>query len=518
MVMDDLLQEELRGTTPTVTQYLDDTLLFTVTFEEHLVVLETVLTKVESIDLKLCPSKCFFGADETEHLGHPIAHNLLLPAPQKVRAIRDWIEPINVAEVSSFLGLAGYYRHFIHDFAMIAKPLHGLTREHATFTWGGHEKLSMELLKDALCQTQGLTRPDFNKPFLLDTDYSRIGIGATLSQVNDANEERPIAFASRALHGAEANYSTTDGELLALLWAITIGFRSYLHDGPTFVARVDHNPLVWLHQQVNLQGRLARWHIRLMEFNSTVEHRACRAHSNVDPLSRNPVATLPWEIEAGELDDFPESAASEFQTQDPPAHPTMRMASLVNEDVDSSEGIGNGAVTNAKPLTPEGETSQHSATPVDCQAKHAKGAPSCDKDSDFTQNASSRGAGSKGRSTHDPWHANGAPLVTSAHSPLGAMEKSQTRSRRNPRNIDIPPYLRHSWSWDTRMKFKKACLRGETFQHSRPRPEPAQRAGVGVQNVGKGRGIPPTYAQRQPALSLPRRGARPLLGPLRGAD
>jgi hypothetical protein len=97
------------------------------------------------------------------------------------------------------------------------------------------------------------------------------------------------------------------------------------------------------------------------------------------------------------------------------------------------------------------------------QAKHAKGAPSCDKDADFTQNASSRGAGSKGRSTHDPWDANGAPLVTSAHSPLGAMEKSQTRSRRNPRNMDIPLYSRHSWSWDTWRKSKKACSRGEDF-------------------------------------------------------
>jgi hypothetical protein len=153
--------------------------------------------------------------------------------------------------------------------------------------------------------------------------------------------------ASRALHGAEANYSTINGELLALVWATTIRFRSYLYGGPTFVARVDHNPLVWLHQQVNLQGRLARWHICLMEFNFTVEHRAGRAHSNVDPLSRNPVATLPWEVEAGGLDDFPKSAAPEFQTQDPPAHPTVQVFSLVNEDVDSSEGIGKGAATNA---------------------------------------------------------------------------------------------------------------------------------------------------------------------------
>jgi hypothetical protein len=441
MVMDDLLQEELRGTTPTVTQYLDDTLLFTVTFEEHLVVLEAVLTKVESIDLKLCPSKCLFGANETEHL---IAHNLLLPAPEKVRAIRDWIDPINVAEVRSFLGLAGYYRHFIRDFAKIAKPLHSLTREQATFKWGEHEKLSMELLKDALCQTQGLTRPYFNKPFLLDTDYSRIGIGATLSQVNDLHEERPIAFASRALHGAEANYSTTDGELLAYVWAITVRFRSYLYGGPTFVARVDHNPLVWLHQRVNLQGRLARWHIRFMEFNFTVEHRVGRAHFNVDPLSRNPVAALPWEIEAGELDDFPESAAPEFEAQNPPAHPTVRMALLVAEDVDSSEGIGNGAITDAEPRTPEEETSRHSETPRDAPSKAREGSPTCGKGACYTPSASSRGADNRGRSTLDPWAANGAPSATSARSPPGEMERSRTPYPRNPRSMDTPHYSRLS--------------------------------------------------------------------------
>jgi hypothetical protein len=242
-----LLEKEERNKT--------ETLLFTVTFEEHLVVLEAFLTKVESIDLKLCPSKCLFGADETKHLGHLIAHNLLLPAPEKVRAIRDWIEPINVAEVRSFLGLAGYYRHFIRDFAKIGKLLHGLTREHANFTWGEHEKLSMELLKDALCQTQGLT------------------------------------------------------------------------------------------------------------------------HSNVDPLSRNPVAALPWEIEAGELDHFPKSAAPEFEAQTPPALPTVRMALLVAEDVDSSEGIGNGAITDAEPRTPEEETSRHSETPRDAPSKAREGSP-----------------------------------------------------------------------------------------------------------------------------------------------
>jgi hypothetical protein len=291
--MDDLLKEFIHGNPSTVTQYLDVTLLFTVLFGMHLAVLDAVLTKIESIDLKLCPSKCLFAADKTEHLGHLIAHNQLLPAPEKIWAIRDWIQPINVSEVRSFLGLARYYRHFIKDFAKLARPLHALTRDHATFAWGGAEQLSMDLIKDAICKTQGLSRPDFNLPFQLDTGYSRIGIGATLSQLNAEGLELPIAFASRALHGAEANHSTTDGELLALVWAITFRFRSYLYGGPTFTVRVDHNPLVWLHQQTNLTGRLARWHIRLMEYNFKVVYRAGRAHSNVDLLSRNPVANLP---------------------------------------------------------------------------------------------------------------------------------------------------------------------------------------------------------------------------------
>jgi hypothetical protein len=213
----------------------------------HLAILDTVLTKIESIDLNLYPSKCLFAADKTEHLDYLIAHNQLLPAPEKIRAIRKWIQPINVSEVRSFLGLAGCYRHFINDFAKLARPLHALTRDQATFAWEAAEQLSMDLIKDAICKTQGVSCPDFNLPFLLDIDYSRIVIEATLSRLNAEGLELPIAFASRALHGAEANYSTTDGELLALVWAITVRFRSYLYGGPTFTIRVDHNPLVWLH-------------------------------------------------------------------------------------------------------------------------------------------------------------------------------------------------------------------------------------------------------------------------------
>jgi hypothetical protein len=260
-----------------------------------------------------------------------------------------------VSKVRSFLGLAGYYRHFIKDFAKLARPLHALARDQATFAWGAAEQLSMDLIKDAICKTQGLSRPDFNLPFLLDTDYSRIGIGATLSQLNAKGLELPIAFPSRALHGAQANYSTADGKILALVWAITVRFCSYLYEGPTFTVQVDHKPLVWLHQQTNLTGRLARWHIRLMEYNFKVVHCAGRAHSNVDPLSRNPVATLPWEAAAGDLEDFPEYATPEFgDGLNPPFHPTIRMV-LLNRDVDSSEDIEDNPTSPSRQNLSEGQ-------------------------------------------------------------------------------------------------------------------------------------------------------------------
>jgi hypothetical protein len=151
-------------------------------------------------------------------------------------------------------------------------------------------------------------RPDFEKPFLLDTDFSYNGLGATLSQIGEDGREHPIAFASRSLQAAENNYPVTDGELLAMIWAVTSRFRPYLygHHLP-FTIRTDHNPLVWLQTQKNLSGRLARRQIKLMEYNFVVVHRSGKIHSNVDPLSRNPAPAPPTESSLKDLDNLPDS-------------------------------------------------------------------------------------------------------------------------------------------------------------------------------------------------------------------
>ena len=104
-----------------------------------------------------------------------------------------------------------------------------------------------------------------------------------------------------------------------MVWAITVKFRPYLYGGPTFTCRVDHNPLVYLHQQRNLTGRLARWHMKLMEYNFTVVHRAGRTHSNVDPLSRHPHDDPP----PTDWDDLPEYASFPTCELPPTEAPTV---------------------------------------------------------------------------------------------------------------------------------------------------------------------------------------------------
>ena len=330
-MMDVTLQEELHGPNPVATQYLDDTCVHTVLWADHLQALDRILAKIVAINLKLCPTKCLFGASEAEHLGHIVRENQLLPEPDKIRAISEWMTPINVSEVRSFLGMVGYYRHFIANFSRIAKPLHHLTKLGVVFEWGHEQTTAFETLKAALCSSPILIRPDPAIPFIVDTDYSTDGIGATLSQRGADGQEHPVAFASRSLHGAEVNYSTTDGELLALVWAVTVKFRPYLFGGPTFTCRVDHNPLVYLHQQRNLTGRLARWHMKLMEYNFTVVHRPGLVHSNVDPLSRHPIQDTP----ADNWDDLP--AYASFPVHGLPSDESPTVLNI--EDQDTLEAL-----------------------------------------------------------------------------------------------------------------------------------------------------------------------------------
>jgi transposase InsO family protein len=165
----------------------------------------------------------------------------------------------------------------------MAKPLTELIKRDAKFHWEQRHQKAFENLKAELCSEHVLPYPDFDKPFILTTDASKVAVAAILSQ-EYKGVERPIAYASRQMNKAEQNYSASEAEMLALIW-VTKHFRCYLY-GRKFIVRTDHSALRFLHQFSDNNARLMRWSLRLAEFDFTVEHKPGKKIPHVDALSR----------------------------------------------------------------------------------------------------------------------------------------------------------------------------------------------------------------------------------------
>ena len=266
--------------------YLDDILIIGKTFKEHLENLQLVFDRLREAGLKLKPSKCRVCQKEVTYLGHVISPGGITTDSSKTDKVNKWPIPTSQREIRQFLGFVSYYRRFIKNFATIAKPLHRLTEKNAQFKWTSHCQTAFDHLKECLTTAPVLAFPDFNKTFILDTDASDAGIGAVLSQLDDDNKERVIAYASRTLSKPERRYCVTRKELLSVVTFIH-HFRPFLL-GNKFVLRTDHGSLTWLANFKQPEGQMARWIEKLQEYNFDIIHRPGRKHSNADSLSRLP--------------------------------------------------------------------------------------------------------------------------------------------------------------------------------------------------------------------------------------
>ena len=237
--------------------YIDDINTFSRTFDEHLEHLQLVFQRIREAGLKLNREKCNFTQKELPFLEHVINDEGISPDPSPVQKIIDFPQPRTVKGLRSFLGLAGYYRKFVKGFSQIAAPLFKLLRNNIIFIWTIDQENAFKRLKELLISAPILIYPDFTKKFYLYTDASDSGLGAVLSQKDDENRERVIAYASVSLKPAKQKYSTTEKEDLAVIWAIR-QFRHYLL-GTTFEIVTDHNALRWLFtKQSNPTPRISR--------------------------------------------------------------------------------------------------------------------------------------------------------------------------------------------------------------------------------------------------------------------
>ena len=209
----------------------------------------------------------------------------MCPEAAKVRAVQTFDPPETKSGVRSFLGLTGYYRRFIPDYASIAVPLTDLTRKSRPnrVVWTPECALAFEKLKAALCSSPVLKSPEWDKTFILQTDASGRGVGAVLSQLKDGSDQ-PLAYFSRKLLPREERYSTIEKECLAIRLGVQ-AFHVYLV-GRTFVIQTDHRSLEWLDRMKGTNARLTRWSLVLQSYDFRVEYRTGRRNGNADGLSR----------------------------------------------------------------------------------------------------------------------------------------------------------------------------------------------------------------------------------------
>jgi hypothetical protein len=177
------------------------------------------LDRISDTKFKLNLEKCTFAAREVAYFGNLVSTSSVSPDASKVKAIKFFPLPRNVRDIRAFLGLAGYYRSFIPNFAALSQPLTQLTRKDVRFSWSEPQHASLDALKEALSSDSVLAHPEFHKPFIFSCDASNHAISAILSQEHEG-KERPFSFASRTLNNHEINYSTTDKELLAVVFGV----------------------------------------------------------------------------------------------------------------------------------------------------------------------------------------------------------------------------------------------------------------------------------------------------------
>ena len=260
--------------------YLDDIVVFSDTPEQHIQHLRLVLSKLQGSKLFAKLSKCRFALSSIKFLGHVVDEHGITPDPEKIKIVQDWPTPTSVTAVRSFVGLAQYFRKFIQGFSSLISPLTKLFRKHAEFAWTAQHEQTFADVKAALTSVPCLKLPDANEPFTVITDACGVGIGGVLMQA-----DRPVAFDGRRLTETEMKWSTTEQEMLGVVYHLE-KWRCYL-EGVHFTVVTDHQPNVWFASQKVLSPRLARWYEKLASFDFTWQYRPGRLNV-ADPLSRHP--------------------------------------------------------------------------------------------------------------------------------------------------------------------------------------------------------------------------------------
>ena len=286
--------------------YIDDVMIHSSTWQEHVELLEKVLLRFRQYNLKINARKSTFGAQECEYLGFRIGEEGIRPIEEKCTAIKDTARPKTISEVRRFVGLCNYFRGLIPNFAIICEPLNALTRKETNWKAGedipGEAAKAIDTLKDLLCKAPVVRLPRPGCDYILTTDAStgteesKGGLGAVLSQIDEEGKEFVIGYASRLLKAHEQNYSAYLLELAAASYGID-QFHVYLV-GRKFELRMDHKPLEAL--STVHKKTLNRLQLQMNEYDFKIRYRPGSENVVADYLSRSAVAGIEWSKDDGQ--------------------------------------------------------------------------------------------------------------------------------------------------------------------------------------------------------------------------
>ena len=265
--------------------YLDDIVITGQTLEEHLYRLKNLFSRLEEAGLTINLKKSVFCKATVTYLGHIVGNGNVRPKTANINAVLNYPVPTTRKSLQRFLGLASYYRRFCKNFSSVAAPLTSLTSSKVKFIWNKECQASFEALKLFLCNNPVLKSPDFNLPFILQTDASDTGAGGVLLQESPDGMLHPVSYTSSKFKTPQKSYSTIEKEALSLVLALQ-KYECYLQGATEVIVYTDHNPLIFLDKMKAHNQRLLRWSLYLQKFPLEIRHIKGTSNFIADALSR----------------------------------------------------------------------------------------------------------------------------------------------------------------------------------------------------------------------------------------
>ena len=263
------MYQVLTGLNCFIFTYLDDILIFSKSWEEHLELLNIVFNRFKSAGLKIKLSKCQFFKTQLHNLGHKISADRLELVPEKLDAIKKLAPAKNVDKARQILGLLGYYQPFAPAFVDITIPITNLLKKNVPFNWLQKCQTALDYLKEFFCSKPILQFPDPNKDYIIYTDASDNGYSSVLCQPQDnENDIRPIAYFSGTFAAQNKSWCATEKEAYAVLKSVQ-RFNYYLR-GAHCTLRCDHKPLEPFLSRGMKIAKLDRWAVLLQEYDLSI--------------------------------------------------------------------------------------------------------------------------------------------------------------------------------------------------------------------------------------------------------